>query len=64
MAAHPFARGSFSSEELLAGFDEYLVEQFVRRTAVRKSRVVAFEIVRALDAAVFPRQGNIEGQVY
>jgi len=35
---------------LLAGFGEYLVEQFVRRTAVGKSRVVAFKIVRALDA--------------
>src|SRR5882724_2180713 len=46
---------SMTSEELFAGFDEYLVKQFVRRTAVRKSRVVAFKIVRALDAAVFPR---------
>ena len=45
---------SFSSEELFTGFGEYLVEQFVRRTAVRESRVVAFEIVRAIDAAVFP----------
>src|SRR5215475_3465654 len=43
------------SEDLFAGFAEYLVEQFVRRTAVRKSRVVAFKIVRALDPAVFPR---------
>src|SRR5438874_10111914 len=46
---------SMIAEELFARFDEYLVKQFVRRTAVRKSRVVAFKIVRALDAAVFPR---------
>src|SRR5215813_3233770 len=43
------------ARELFAGFREYLVEQFVRRTAVRKSRIVAFKIVRALDPAVFPR---------
>src|SRR5499425_1532427 len=47
-------RGSYSYE-LFAGFDEYLVEQFVRRTAVGKFRIVTFKIVRALDAAVFPR---------
>src|SRR5438093_5380218 len=46
---------SMIAEELFARFDEYLVKQFVRRTAVRKSRVVAFEILRALDAAGFPR---------
>jgi hypothetical protein len=40
---------------LFTGFDEYLVEQFVRRPAVGKSRVVAFKVVRALDAAVFRR---------
>jgi len=36
---------SMISNESFAGFDEYLVEQFVRGTAVGKSRVVALEIV-------------------
>src|SRR5262245_19097592 len=43
------------SEDVFAGVAEYRVEPYLRRTAVRKSRVVAFKIVRALDPAVFPR---------
>ena len=40
---------------LFAGLAEYFVEQFVRRSAVGKSLVVAVEIFHAFDAAVFRR---------